>query len=120
MRNFEDVRRYLADKPGATEEYPFDAITLVLKVGGKMFALIATDKVPLRVNLKCDPNEAEALRAEFPAIQPGYHMNKTHWNTVTLDGTIPQGRVREMMDDSYALVVQTLKKTDREALVSRR
>lgn len=114
--DFEDIRHYMADKPGATEDYPFDDVTLVPKVGGKMFALIALDKLPLRITLKCAPDEAEALRAEFPAVQPGYHMNKAHWNTLILDNTIPDDRVREMMDDSYALVVRTLKKADREAL----
>lgn len=116
MQDLDDLRRSLLGKPGATEDYPFDPVTLVARAGGKIFALIATDKVPLRVNLKCAPDEAEALRAEFPAVQPGYHMNKAHWNTVTLDGTVPRDRVQEMIDDSYFLVVRSLKKADREAL----
>lgn len=118
MKDLDSIRHYLGGKPGTVEEYPFDAVTLALKVGGKMFALVATDEDPPRVTLKCDPDEAEALRAEFPAVRPGYHMNKAHWNTLTLNGTIPDERVLEMMDDSYALVVRTLKKADREALTS--
>ena len=116
MMEYEDIRRYFAGKPGVTEDYPFDMVTLVPKVGGKMFALIAPDKSPLRVTLKCAPDEAEALRAEFAAVQPGYYMNKAHWNTVTIDGTIPDDRIREMIDASYSLVVAKLKKSDREAL----
>lgn len=120
MQDIDDVRRSLLGKPGVTEDYPFDAVTLVLRVGGKIFALIATDKSPLHVNLKCDPDEAEALRAEFPTVLPGYHMNKRHWNTVILDGTIPADRLREMMEDSYSLVVAKLKKSDREALAGKK
>ena len=108
--------RHLASKRGAREDYPFDPETLVFKVGGKMFALVALDKEPPRVTLKCDPMEAEALRAAFPAVRPGYHLNKRHWNTVTVDATVPDEILREMMDDSYTLVVQTLKKAEREAL----
>jgi predicted DNA-binding protein (MmcQ/YjbR family) len=116
MQGIDDIRRYLLGKPGAREEYPFDAVILAMKVGSRIFALIATDKSPLRVNLKCAPDEAEALRAEFPAVLPGYHMNKQHWNTVILDGTIPDARIREMIDDSYSLVVAKLKKSEQEAL----
>ncbi len=116
MQNLEEVRRYMTDKPGVVEDYPFDDVTLVPKVGGKMFALIAVDKTPLRVTLKCAPDEAQALRAEFAAVEPGYYMNKAHWNTVTIDGTIPDERVREMIDASYSLVVAGLKKSEREAL----
>ena len=116
MMDFETMRAYLGGKRGAREEYPFDATTLVFKVGGKMFALVAEDGEPPRVTLKCDPPEAEALRAAFPAIRPGYHMNRVHWNTVTLDGSVPDDVVREMMDDSYALVVRSLTKARHEAL----
>ena len=120
MQDIDDLRRYLIGKPKATEDYPFDAVTLVTRIGGKIFALIATDKNPLRVNLKCTPDEAEALRDEFPAVLPGYHMNKRHWNTLVLDGTIPEDRLREMIDDSYSLVVARLTKSEREALARKK
>ncbi|MBV9848642.1 MAG: MmcQ/YjbR family DNA-binding protein [Armatimonadetes bacterium] len=114
--DFDAVRQHLASKTGATEEYPFDPQTLVFKVGGRMFALVALDEEPPRVTLKCDPMEAKALRDAHAAVRPGYHMNKAHWNTVALDGSIADDQIQEMMDDSYALVVQTLKKAEREQL----
>ena len=116
--NLDVGRQYLAAKPGATEDFPFDAHTLVFKVGGKMFALVALDKEPLQVSLKCDPEEAEGLRAAFAAVRPGYHLSKRHWNTVTLDGTVPDDIVHGMMDDSYALVVKSLTRAAREELAA--
>jgi predicted DNA-binding protein (MmcQ/YjbR family) len=106
----------LSEKPGATEEYPFDDVTLVYKVGGKMFALVSTDDTPLSLTLKCDPERAVELRAVYPAVKPGYHMSKVHWNTITLDGTIPDDEIKEWIQESYDLVVASLKKADREAL----
>lgn len=117
MQTIDDLRRYLVCKAGVTEDYPFGPSTLALRVGGKIFALTTVDKSPLRLNLKCDPDEADALRAEFRAVLPGYHMNKQHWNTVILDDTIPDDRIREMVDESYCLVVAGLKKADRVALL---
>lgn len=111
--NLDQLRAYLKAKPGAVEDFPFDFVTLVAKVGGKMFALVGVDETPLRLNLKCDPFKAEALRACYPAVLPGYHMNKRHWNTVVLDGTIADSDVRAMIDESYALVVRGLPKTKR-------
>lgn len=111
--NFNTLRSYLMEKSGAVEEFPFDAVTLVIKVGGKMFALVGTNDDPLRLNLKCDPAKAEILRELYPAIIPGYHMNKRHWNTVILDGSIPDAEILSMIDDSYALVVQGLPKAKR-------
>ena len=111
--NFSVLRTFLMDKPCAVEEFPFDSITLVAKVGGKMFALVGTNDDPLRLNLKCDPCKAEILRELYPAILPGYHMNKRHWNTVILDGSIPDAEVQAMIDESYALVVQGLPKSKR-------
>jgi len=105
---FEVLRSYLLAKPGAVEDFPFDPVTLVAKVGGRMFALVGTDAEPLWLNLKCDPDKAEALRAIFPAVTPGYHMNKRHWNTVTLDGSMDDRDVFAMIDDSYALVARKL------------
>lgn len=111
--NFDSLRSYLLAKPGAVEEFPFDTITLVIKAGGKMFALISTNEDPLRMNLKCDPAKAEILREIYPAILPGYHMNKRHWNSLILDGSIPETEIRSMVDESYDLVVQGLPKARR-------
>ena len=111
--NFETLRTYLLHKPGATEDFPFDTVTLVIKVSGKMFALTDITEDPLRINLKCDPLKAEFLREHFPAVQPGYHMNKRHWNTVVLDGSIAEAEIRSMIDESYELVVKGLPKSRR-------
>ena len=107
------MRSYLLAKAGAMEDFPFDDKTLVLKVGGKMFALLGLNEEPLRVNLKCDPLKAEVLRQRYPAVLPGYHMNKRHWNTVVLDGSVPEEEVLAMIDDSYELVVKGLPKAQR-------
>lgn len=98
----------LLARPGAHETYPFDPITLVAKVGGKMFALLATTAAPLRLSLKVDPDYGEVLRASFPAIKPGYHLNKRHWVTLTLDGSLEPTLVQELIEGSYRLVVQGL------------
>ena len=111
--NFDSLRAYLMQKTAAVEEFPFDTITLVIKVSGKMFALVGTNDDPLRINLKCDPAKAEILRELYPAIIPGYHMNKRHWNTVLLDGSIPDVEIFSMIDESYDLVVQGLPKSKR-------
>lgn len=113
--DFAALRKYLAAKPGAVEDFPFDTVTLVFKVGGKMYALVATDEEPLRMNLKCDPLKAQVLREYYPSVRPGYHMNKRHWNTVVLDGSIPDAELRSMIDDSYALVVRGLPRIRRPA-----
>jgi len=112
----ETLRTYLLKKKGATEECPFGPETLVFKVAGKMFALVAWEETPLRMTLKCDPDLALHLRANYKAVQPGYYMNKEHWNTITLDGTIPNDEIQGMIDDSYDLVVTGLKKSDRQEL----
>ncbi|MEE1753421.1 MmcQ/YjbR family DNA-binding protein [Streptomyces sp. SP18CS02] len=95
-----------------TEEFPFGPETSVFKVAGKMFALSALEARPLTVNLKCEPENAVRLRAEHPAIVPGWHMNKRHWNTVTV-GELPDRLVRELIEDSYDLVVAGLPKATR-------
>ena len=118
MTDLETLRNYLMQKPGTTEETPFGPQALVYKVVGKMFALVAWEEEPLTISLKCDPDEALFLRDLYTAVQPGYHMNKRHWNTVTLDGSIPEDEIRRMVDDSYRLVVRGLKKTDQERLKS--
>ena len=108
--NIETLRAYCLKKPGTEESFPFDEVTLVFKVMGKIFALTGLDSIPLAVNLKCDPARALELREQYDAVQPGYHMNKKHWNTVTVDGRIPAFEVRAMIDHSYDLVVASLPK----------
>ena len=107
------LEKYLLSKKYATKEFPFGPDVAVFKVMNKMFALVATEEGLLRISLKSDPDEALILRSTFKAVQPGYHMNKEHWNTVTLDGSIPKDVVLNMIDDSYHLVVKGLKKADR-------
>jgi predicted DNA-binding protein (MmcQ/YjbR family) len=114
--DLETLRAYLLDKPGAAEEYPFGPDTLVLKVAGKIFALVAWQERPLAISLKCDPDFVPILRQQYPAVQPGYHLNKRHWNTVTLDGSIPEAEIHAMIDDSYDLVVDSLPKAKRQQL----
>lgn len=108
---------YLLAKPGAEAGYPFGPGTLVFKVGGKMFALLGEDKVPWTINLKCDPDEALALRAAHASIVAGVHMDKRHWNTLTIDGSLPDALVRELIDQSYTLVVNGLPKKERDRLI---
>ncbi|HWM23453.1 MAG TPA: MmcQ/YjbR family DNA-binding protein [Chthoniobacterales bacterium] len=114
--NIETFREYCLSKPAATEDTPFGPEDIVFKVEGKMFAIAALDEVPPRVNLKCDPDLALELRDRYEQVQPGYHMNKKHWNTVELDGVIPQAEIRKMVDHSYDLVVRSLPKAKREKL----
>ena len=96
--------------------FPFGPETSVFKVAGKIFALSALASPPLRVSLKCEPELAERLRATYPAIRPGYHLNKRHWNTVTLDGSLPDETVADMLEDSYDLVVAGLPRAKRAEL----
>ena len=100
-----DLIAHCLAKPGAEETTPFGPDYLVYKVGGKMFALTSPDEFPPRVNLKCDPERALELRDRYEAIIPGYHMNKRHWNTLILDGSLPDQLIRELIDHSYQLVV---------------
>jgi len=110
------LREQCLAKPGAIDEHPFGPGVLVVKVAGKMFALIAEDAEPPTISLKCDPGWATVLREAFPAVEPGYHLNKRHWNTVTLDGTIAEDEVCDWIDDSYELVVAGLPRRLRDAL----
>ncbi len=114
--DFAAVRTRLAAFPGAVEGMPFGPDVLVFKVAGKMFALLPIVGEPPRVNLKCDPMRALALRAEFASIQPGYHQDKKHWNTVLLDVSVPAELVVELVEHSYALVVAGLTRAQRAAL----
>jgi predicted DNA-binding protein (MmcQ/YjbR family) len=107
------LRRLCLSFPGATEEFPFAEGVSVFKVGGKMFALSRLAARPLAISLKCEPALAEQLRATYPAIVGGYHLNKRHWNTVTLDGTIDDAMLQDLVEDSYDLVVDALPKRAR-------
>ena len=104
-------REYCLSKTGAAEGTPFGTDVLVFKVGGKMFALAVLDEMPTTVNLKCDPDWALDLRDRYEQVRPGYHMNKKHWNTVEIEGSIPDAELRKMIDHSYDLVVETLPKS---------
>ena len=105
-----DFRKYCLQKAGAIEDTPFGEDVLVFKVSGKMFALAALDEVPTTVNLKCDPDLALELRDRYEQVTPGYHMNKKHWNTVGIEGGIPDPELRKMIDHSYDLVAKGLPK----------
>ncbi len=114
MLSYEDVRAYCLSRPAAVEEFPFGPDVRVFKVMGKMFALMPVDT--LSISLKCDPVLAQMQRDTYPAVQPGYHLNKRHWNSVTVDGTIADDEIEEMIRHSYDLIVKKLKKADRETL----
>ncbi len=113
--NIEVYRDYCLQKPGVTEEFPFDENTLVFKVRGKMFALTDVDQF-ISINLKCDPQRAIELREQYPGIQPGYHMNKKHWNTIETDGSVGDKLLFELIDHSYDLVVAGLPRNLRDGL----
>lgn len=114
--DIEQIREYCITKSGTSEGFPFGEQTLVFKVMGKMFALLPLDN-PVSMNLKCEPEYAVELREEYPeTIKPGWHMNKKHWNTVSLNGVLRDSMLKELIDHSYLQVVKGLKKADREQL----
>ena len=113
--DLEYLRNYCLKKKGVTEEFPFGEDTLVFKVMSKIFMLTGFE-IPLRMNLKCEPELAIELRERYDAVQPGFHMNKKHWNTVVVDGTIPPKEILKMIDHSYELVVEGLKVKEKEEL----
>jgi len=102
--NIETLRNYCLSKPDAEETFPFGPDTLVYKVNGKMFLLTGFDNERLQFNVKCNPDKALELREEFPCVLPGYHMNKKHWNTIVVDGSVSSKQLKEWIDDSYELV----------------
>jgi len=110
------LRKLLLSFPGAEEDEPFGPGTVVYKIMGKMFALTNYDSNPLCLNLKCDPAKALELRDQYAAIEPGYHMNKKHWNTLTLDGSLPDTLVSQCVSHSHELVRASLSKKQRVAL----
>jgi len=108
--NIESLREYCLSKPGAEETLPFGPDTLVYKVGGKVFLLTGLDSDEFRFNVKCDPDRAIELREEFPCVLPGWHMNKKHWNTIVVDGSVYSKQLKEWIDHSYELVAGKKKK----------
>lgn len=113
--NVEEFREYCLAFSGVTEEFPFNESTLVFKVRGKIFALADID-IFERINLKCHPEKAIELRELHAAVLPGYHMNKKHWNTVVVDGSVPDVLLKEWIKDSYNLVVEGLSRKEQERL----
>ncbi len=114
--NIEEIRDHCIVKPGVTEEFPFDEDTLVFKVAGKMFLLTDLQE-PWWINIKSDPELAVLRREKYPEdVTPGYHMNKKHWNTVNINGAVPDDELRRWIDESYDLVVKGLPKKLREEL----
>ncbi|GAB4316583.1 MAG: MmcQ/YjbR family DNA-binding protein [Bacteroidales bacterium] len=105
--DIEQFRSYCLGKKGATESFPFDETTLVFKVGGKIFALTGLEQ-PFRISLKCDPEMAVGLREKYPAVIPGYHLNKKHWNTINIDGSVNDELLFSWIDHSYDLVYASL------------
>jgi predicted DNA-binding protein (MmcQ/YjbR family) len=112
----EQLRDHCLSFPGAEETFPFGPENAVFKVAGKIFALSRLDGSPLRVSVKCEPALAEQLREAHAAVIPGYHLNKRHWNTVVIDGSLPDRMVADMVEDSYDLVVSRLPQARRRAL----
>jgi len=114
--NIENITHYCLSKKGAIEDFPFDEETLVFKVGGKMFALIPLEKIPLQINLKCEPEKAIELREVYENVQPGWHMSKKYWNTVTVNGNLRWSELKEWIEHSYDEVVKGLSKKEKEML----
>lgn len=115
MIDLESIREYCLSKPGTTEDLPFDEETLAFRVAGKIFALCDISNFE-SMNLKCDPERAVELRERYSGIIPGYHMNKTHWNTVSADGSVPRELFLELIDHSYNLIRASLPKKMRDTL----
>ncbi len=114
--NIETLREYCIARPGATESFPFNEVTLVFKVGNKIFALMDTESRPSTLALKCDPERAVQLREEYTTVVPGYHLNKKHWNTITVDGSVPSSELQAWIDHSYQLVRKSLPRAVRDSL----
>ena len=108
--DIESIRTYCLSKDDVEEGFPFGETTLVFKTGGKIFLLLSLDDTPHRFNAKCDPDHALELREQHSSILPGYHMNKKHWNTVVVDGTLSNKQLKELIDESYSLVAKPKKK----------
>ena len=114
--NIETLRDYCLDKPYAEEGFPFGPETLVFKVGSKLFLLVSLDSPDFRFNVKCHPDRIEQLRADFDCVQPGFHQNKKHWNTIVPDGSVSNKQLQDWIDESYDLIFETLSRKVREGL----
>lgn len=114
--NFDEICQYMESKKGTVKYLPFGPEVLVFKVVSKMYAILAWEDDPLRISLKSDPVDALILRQQYAAVLPGYHLNKKHWNTLVLDGSIPDDEVQRMIDDSYQLVVDSLTRKEKAEL----
>ncbi|MEP7318700.1 MAG: MmcQ/YjbR family DNA-binding protein [Panacibacter sp.] len=114
--DIETLREYCLSKKAVEEGFPFGEDTLVFKAGGKIFLLTGLSNNPLQFNAKCNPEKAIELREQYAVVQPGYHMNKKHWNTIIADGSLSNALLKEIIDDSYNLVVQSLPKSVRANL----
>ncbi len=114
--NIEQVRNYCLEKKGVTESFPFNEESLVFKVMSKIFLIASLDDIPLTINIKCNPEKAVELREMYDSVRPGYHMNKNHWNTVVLDGSVHVKEIFKWIDESYNLVKDGLKKSEKETI----
>ena len=115
--NIESFRTYCLSKKGASESFPFDNNTLVFKVLSKVFSITNINKKPFSVNLKCNPEKAIELRELYSEITPGYHMNKKHWNTIIFESNLPDPLLKQMIDDSYWLVIKKMTKKEKAQLL---
>ena len=115
--NIEELREYCLAKKGVTESMPFGDDALVFKVMDKMF-LLSNLEGQLQINVKCEPEKAIRLREEYPAVTPGYHMSKKHWNTIMIDGSIPREKICNWIDESYELIVKGLPKSKQNKLIN--
>ncbi|MEJ8547963.1 MmcQ/YjbR family DNA-binding protein [Brevibacillus borstelensis] len=111
------LTQYCLEKKGAVEDFPFGPEVHVIKVGGKMFALLATGENGLQISLKCEPELAETLRLQYEAIKPGYHLNKRHWNTIQVEAGMPEGELLSLIDLSYDLVFKGLPKSAKQQII---
>ena len=117
LQSYEGLMAYLENKPAVTSDFPFGLDTRVFRVGNKIFVLMSWDQDPIRISLKAEPTDAVILRQTYPAVTPGYHLNKQHWNTLVCDGSVPDDEVRHMIDESYRLVLSGLPKDIRSEIM---
>lgn len=115
--NIEELRNYCLSLKGVTESLPFGPETLVFKVMNKVFLLTGLDNEPLQFNAKCEPEKAIELREQYPCVIPGYHMNKKHWNTIVVDGSVSNDVLKQWINDSYKLVANGLTKKEKQELL---
>jgi predicted DNA-binding protein (MmcQ/YjbR family) len=115
--DFQKITHYCLAKKGAYKDYPFGSDVLVVKIASKMFALISQQNNQINISLKCNPILADNLRQQYPCITPGYHLNKTHWNTVLIDGSLTELELFKMIDHSYDLIFKGLKKIEKETIL---